>query len=76
MKNHVFCYNYFCVNVCETYNVPLLYENRTAKRANSHYTICSLLTLTLKTEGWCSCFSLSLNLSTEKSKKYLKMSKL
>ena len=58
MKNHVVCYNFPCVNVCEMrirhllqilldIQCPTFYiENRSVKRANSHYTICSLLTPT------------------------------
>ena len=54
-------------------------ENRRVKRANSDFTICSLLTLTqiiFERQDYCFCLSLSLTLSTEKIKKYLKMSKL
>ena len=55
-------------------------ENRRVKRANSHFTICSLLTLTHiifeRQKVSVFCLSLSLTLCAEKIKKYLKMSKL
>ena len=54
----IFCYKYPCVNVCEVkighllhlfiryIMYPLCIENRSVKRVNSYFTICSLLTPT------------------------------
>ena len=54
MKNQIFFYSFFCVNVCVLRICHLLHiflldiqcttfdiENRSVKRANSHFTVCS-----------------------------------
>ena len=64
MKNHVFCYNFSCVNICEIRICHLLHlfiryttlciENSSDERANSHFTIWTILTFThnfLRTES-------------------------
>ena len=53
MKNHVFCYDFSCVNVCEIRNchfyiflldihcTTFYIKNRSVKRTNTHFIICS-----------------------------------